>query len=590
MKSYRHIAPRVSRSLTLTVGALLVAACATGGVQQQRAVPLPEDARKHCEEAIGKPRIEHVAPGIFTAIGYDLANTTLIETGDGLVIVDPGMSPTRARQVREAFGARATGPVHAVIYTHSHIDHIGGASVWLDEDTEIWATDAFVEHVIKQYGIFQRAEGRRGQRQFGRHLSDEDMPCSALGRRVDIDAALHSGFRMPTRTFSGSTVLEVGNRHIELYEAHGETHDQLFAWLPEERVLFAGDNFYRAFPNLYTIRGTAPRPVNDWIRSLDEMRRRHPAILIPSHTIPVVGENEIQEQLRDYRDAVQWIRDAVVRRATKTDGLERIVDETGLPPHLVDKPWLRELYGQVDWSVRAIYGNELGWFDGEAATLYPLAATEAARREVLAMGGAVRIFEMADEALDAGDGRWAIHLLTKLRDSNLLADVRDGREWLEARLVRAYRMVAEGVGNTNGRSYLLEAARELERGYDPVPMAQLPDELLQGIPVHVFFEVMSTRLKPEEAMDVHESVAFHFPQSGERYVLTVRRGVAELVAGDPLPGTPEPIAVVETDDMTWKRLALKIENPLAAVLSGRLKIRGSQTGFLSFTNRFDQEL
>lgn len=52
---------------------------------------------------------------------------------------------------------------------------------------------------------------------------------------------------------------QVGEEEIHLIEAHGETHDQLFVWLPRNRVLLPGDNYYRAFPNLYTIRGTSPR-------------------------------------------------------------------------------------------------------------------------------------------------------------------------------------------------------------------------------------------------------------------------------------------------------------------------------------------
>jgi hypothetical protein len=41
----------------------------------------------------------------------------------------------------------------------------------------------------------------------------------------------------------------------------GETNDQLFVWYPDAKVLFAGDNFYRSFPNLYAIRGTPNRNI-----------------------------------------------------------------------------------------------------------------------------------------------------------------------------------------------------------------------------------------------------------------------------------------------------------------------------------------
>jgi glyoxylase-like metal-dependent hydrolase (beta-lactamase superfamily II) len=260
---------------------LLLLGCSTAPEPPPVAVAADLDA--HCREIIGEPRIEEPVPGVLVAVGWDLANTILIQTGAGHVVVDAGMSPARASAVREALLERAPGPIAAVVYTHSHIDHVGGASVWVEEGTQIWATDRFVGHFFKQYDRFLRAEATRAARQFGDGIPEESLPCSALGRRVDIDAALTIGARMPTHTFTGAHTLTVGGVSIELVEAHGETDDQLFVWLPASRALLPGDNWYRAFPNLYTIRGSRPRPVDAWIASLDAMRRRQPDVLIPSH-------------------------------------------------------------------------------------------------------------------------------------------------------------------------------------------------------------------------------------------------------------------------------------------------------------------
>ena len=66
-----------------------------------------------------------------------------------------------------------------------------------------------------------------------------------------------------------------------------ETNDQLFAWLPKHKALMPGDNIYRTFPNLYTIRGTPHRDVKSWVKSLDHMRSLKPDYLLPSHTKPL---------------------------------------------------------------------------------------------------------------------------------------------------------------------------------------------------------------------------------------------------------------------------------------------------------------
>ena len=100
---------------------------------------------------------------------------------------------------------------------------------------------------------------------------------------------------------------------LELVHAPGETNDQLFVWLPEKRVLLPGDNFYRAFPNLDTIRGTLYRDVLQWVESLDRMRERRPEHLVPSHTRPLSGADAIHAALTDYRDAIQFVHDQTIR-------------------------------------------------------------------------------------------------------------------------------------------------------------------------------------------------------------------------------------------------------------------------------------
>lgn len=97
---------------------------------------------------------------------------------------------------------------------------------------------------------------------------------------------------------------------------------------------------------------------------------------------------------------------------------------------------------------------------------------------------------------------------------------------------------------------------------------------------------METRLIPERSIDTHESVVFEFADTDERFVLTVRRGIAEVVAGEALPGTPAPIATIATTTGTWRRLAIGTASPLAAVAAGTLSIDGDRAAFYTFSERF----
>jgi glyoxylase-like metal-dependent hydrolase (beta-lactamase superfamily II) len=98
-----------------------------------------------------------------SACRYDLANTILVRTSEGHVVVDVAMSPAKSRIIRAALTDKAgDAPIHSIIYTHSHIDHVGGASGWAGNATRIWATDKLTGHFFKQYGVFRKVNLRGG--------------------------------------------------------------------------------------------------------------------------------------------------------------------------------------------------------------------------------------------------------------------------------------------------------------------------------------------------------------------------------------------------------------------------------------------
>ena len=63
----------------------------------------------------------------------------------------------------------------------------------------------------------------------------------------------------PTHTFDEKLSINEAGFDLVLYHAPGETNDQIIIHWPEKDVLFPADNIYKAFPNLYAVRGTAAR-------------------------------------------------------------------------------------------------------------------------------------------------------------------------------------------------------------------------------------------------------------------------------------------------------------------------------------------
>ena len=87
--------------------------------------------------------------------------------------------------------------------------------------------------------------------------------CYRIFSRNEIPPLPASFNVVPTHTFDDKLDINpVKGINLTLYHAPGETNDQIIVWWPERRMLFPADNIYRTFPNLYAIRGTSARCVN----------------------------------------------------------------------------------------------------------------------------------------------------------------------------------------------------------------------------------------------------------------------------------------------------------------------------------------
>ena len=364
-----------------------------------------------------------------------------------------------------------------------------------------------------------------------------------------------------------------------LVHAPGETADQLFVWLPEKKVLLPGDNVYKAFPNLYTIRGTYYRDVLAWVRSLDAMRALHAEHLAPSHTRPVSGAEEVAEILTAYRDAIQYVHDQTIRGMNQGLTPNELVETIALPPHLAKHPYLRELYGTVEWSVRSVFSGYLGWFDGDAATLSPASPVERAEGFAELAGGRAELLAAAGRALEDGRFAWAAELAGQL----LVLDPDDG----EARALKAaaLRTLGQRSISPNGRNFYLSQALELEGEISVAAEPEIDDSVrsvLESIPIGNFMAAMPVRLDPERSAEVDVVVGFEFRDVGEGYTIHVRRGVAELQ-----PVFPEaPDITIRTDSTVWRELGAGLRNPALALASGDIEVEGSTLDLIGFLRLF----
>src|SRR5204862_5953791 len=182
-----------------------------------------------------------------------LGNTILTEGTDGLVVVDTLTSPNDARAVKAQFDKISRKPVRAIIYTHHHADHVGGASVFAGSDRpDIYAHASLATERAENLANLGHA-GRDGGNQFGGPLIPDRLHINdGVGPQVTVSGAGRTGYLAPTKTLSGhETTITVSGVRIQPGHAPAETNDATFVWLPDTTVLLPADTFYHAVPNLY---------------------------------------------------------------------------------------------------------------------------------------------------------------------------------------------------------------------------------------------------------------------------------------------------------------------------------------------------
>ncbi len=459
------------RYVAAPIALLLVASAA-------ELVAQPSEATKRLLERnkMFVPTVTKVADNVYTAIGYQVSANSMIIGDDGVVIVDPGQLPAAAARVRAAFREITDLPVKAIIYTHGHGDHTNGTPAFFEpgKGIQVWARDNYGSEaaVVQRKGL-QGPGGLRPSNSQGFDLLPEQKigigiaippdrrPAGNMMRDGTRPGTRRGAVRPPSRVepthrFSEPRkALTVAGVPLELVAAPGETADQLYVWLPKQRVVFAGDNFYRSWPNVYPLRGTARRSLRDWIASIDKMVREDPLHVVGGHTAPIL--DDAKEVLTNYRDAMQWVLDRTLEGLREFMSPDELVEHARLPERYARLDYLADYYGTVEGTIRDLYAQDLGWFDGDPVNLHRESPRKQSERMADLAGGVDTLFEKAREAMENDDPLGAAQLLRHV--------IRLRPEDRDAKLLMADALAIVGERTFNGpvRNYTISSSNRYRR-------------------------------------------------------------------------------------------------------------------------------
>jgi len=218
--------------------------------------------------------VRKITANIYLEEGFP--NAGVIVTSEGVILIDTPMYPSKASELKEKL--KEFGPLLYLVNTDHHLDHILCNSLFdipvigHNKTREKFPTD---DSLLKQ-------------------------PLEDPKEAVFIDQLK---VKPPTITFSECLTLYLGEHTIQMFPLVGHTENTLAIYVPEEKVLFSGDNISDS--TLFFAEGYT----SQWIDSLKKIKEMEVNTFIGGHIAPIEDKGELDKQI----DYIQKVRDTVLK-------------------------------------------------------------------------------------------------------------------------------------------------------------------------------------------------------------------------------------------------------------------------------------
>ena len=337
------------------------------------------------------PTFKNPLEGVYTA-NLPIAGCGWIETSEGVFLIDTLLTPVSAKKVAE----KINGPVKYIVYTHGHMDHVGGAREFMKDNPEVIASK-YLPYRFDKYTML--AEHRS-------ILNSEQFNLPKIKRPVD--------FVYPTKTFIGDMIIKLGDKTFELHTARAKTDDAVWVYVPELKAAFIGDLMIGPhFPNI----GNPWKPTRfalDWARELERIRDLNPEYVFCNGGSILFKRDKAIGALNDNIEAIRSLHDQVIEFINQDLHISEMIHAVKLPEHLEKSRFLRQIYSRIEFFVYNTYRWYHGYYDHNPAHLIPRPEKEVLKEIFDLIGDSQKIFEKVDMLFENNKTQLALQVLDVL--------------------------------------------------------------------------------------------------------------------------------------------------------------------------------